>query len=29
MLCDDLEGWDGRRVGGYRERAYINIYSYG
>ena len=26
MLCDDLEGWDGRRVGGSREG--INIYIY-
>ena len=24
-MCDDLEGWDGRRVGGSRERAHVYI----
>ena len=30
MLCDDLEGWDGRKEGDFRGRgnAYIYIYVY-
>ena len=29
MLCDDLEGWDGRRwEGGSPKRIYIHIYIY-
>ena len=28
MLCDDLEGWDGGRVGGRPTRKVIHIYMY-